>query len=69
MSTYSGSRRVNGTDHLFDGRLGSYYRGLVPWVPYVIDYNPKIWIQQFPSSGKRVRNEAPRTGYGPTTPD
>jgi hypothetical protein len=40
---------------------------LYPGTP-VIGYGPKIWIRLIPSSGKRLRDQAPLTRHGPTTP-
>jgi hypothetical protein len=31
---------VNGPNHPLDGRLRSYYRGLVHWVPWATGYDP-----------------------------
>jgi hypothetical protein len=43
-------------------------RGLKPWVPWVAGYGPKLWIRPVASSGKRLGNHTPRTGYSLTTP-
>jgi hypothetical protein len=48
MSTYFASHQVNGSDQLLNGRLGGYYRGLVPQVPWVTCYGPEIGYDQFP---------------------
>jgi hypothetical protein len=42
-------------------------RGLVPRVPWVAGYDPIIWIQLIPSSGKTAGNHTPRTRYDHTT--
>jgi hypothetical protein len=39
----------------------STYRGLVPRVPRVTDYDPKIWIRPVPSSDTWLGNQALRT--------
>jgi hypothetical protein len=54
MSTYSTSHRVNGSGHPLNGRLGGYYRGLVPRVPRVTGYGPEIWIRLVPSNDKQL---------------
>jgi hypothetical protein len=41
VSTYSASHRVNGSDHLLNGRLWGYCRGHVPRVLWVVGYGPK----------------------------
>jgi hypothetical protein len=64
MSTYSAHRRVTGSGHPLNGGLGSYCRGLVPWVT---GYDKKFWIRPVPSSGKWLENPTPRIGYDPTT--
>jgi hypothetical protein len=43
-------------------------RGLVPRVPWVVGYGPKIWIRSVPFSGKGLGNQTPCIGYGATTP-
>jgi hypothetical protein len=43
-------------------------RGLVPWVPWVTDYGPKIWIRLVSYSSKWLGNHTSCTGYGLTTP-
>jgi hypothetical protein len=44
----------------------SLCRGLVPQVPWVTSYTPKIYILPVPTSGKRLGNYASHTGYSPT---
>jgi hypothetical protein len=51
----------------FDGRLGGYCWGLIPQVPWVTSYEPKIWIRSASFSDRQLRNQAPRTEYDPTT--
>jgi hypothetical protein len=41
MSTYFASSRVNGPDHLLDGRLGGYCGDRIPRVHQAVCYNPK----------------------------
>jgi hypothetical protein len=66
MSIYSASRRVNGSDHPLDGRLGSYYQGLVPQVPRVTGYDPKIRVRPVPSSDKQLGNHTLSIRYNPS---
>jgi hypothetical protein len=69
MSTYSASRRVNGPDHPFNGRLRGYYRGPVPRVLRAIGYDPnEFGYDHVHSSGNRLGKQVPRTGYASTTP-
>jgi hypothetical protein len=35
---------VTSSGHPLDRRLGGYCRGLVPWVPWFIGYDPITWI-------------------------
>jgi hypothetical protein len=42
MSTYSVHHRVTGSGHPLNGGLGGYYRGNLPWVPWVTGYDPKL---------------------------
>jgi hypothetical protein len=69
MSTYSVHRQVTGSSHPFNGGLGSYCWGLVPWVPWVTSYSPKIWIRPVFSDGKWLGNLAPRIEDSLTTLD
>jgi hypothetical protein len=43
---------VTDSAHPPNGRLEGYCKGLVPWVSWVIGYDPLNWIRPVPSSGK-----------------
>jgi hypothetical protein len=69
MSTYFASCRVNDSGYPLNGRLGGCCLGLVPRVPRVAGYDPtNLDKTMFFSSGKRLGNQVPHIGYGPTAP-
>jgi hypothetical protein len=56
---YSVSHQVNGSGHPLNGTLRGYSRALVPWVPRITGYSPKIWIRLVPSNGTRLETKHP----------